>query len=163
MTQNENIKELLLHSADMCHYGIKAILWGSMLFVFGGMAFFIWLASGEASVFVLLCVFLPFLLFYCARIVTILRRKNEYFLTEVVLDKPCPGPDKTMCFSVEFEDKEGKLVKAETRYVFFAYWGKPNFSDYHNRRVLIAYHAPSGDVVVLKLLDAKTSHEKNIF
>ena len=152
MAQNENIKELLLHSADMRHYSIKAILWGSMLRVFGGMACFVWLASGEASVLVLLCVFLPVLLFYCARIVTILRRKNEYFLTEVVLEKPCPGPDKTMSFSVAFLDEAGQTVKAETRYVFFAYWGKPNFSDYNNRRVLIAYHAPSGDVVVLKLL-----------
>ena len=117
MAQNENIKELLLHSADMRHYGIKAILWGSMLLVFGGMAFFVWLASGEASVFVLLCVFLPFLLFYCARIVTILRRKNEYFLTEVVLEKPCPGPDKTMSFSVAFLDEEGQTVKAETYFL----------------------------------------------
>ncbi len=157
MAQNENIKDLLLHSADMYHYGVKAILWGSMLLVFGGMAFFVWLALGEASVFVWLCICLPFLLYYCARIVTILRRKNEYFLTEVVLDKPCPGPEKTMSFSVEFLDGAGKPVKAETRYVFFAYWGKPNFADYNNRRVLIAYHEPSGDVVVLKLLDAKTS------
>lgn len=100
--------------------------------------------------------FSPFWLFYLVRIVLIYQGIDGYLFREVILDHPHGGMMRdSICFTVEFPDRQGKLIQAETNGIFSARGvSELSLENYVNQKVLLAYHPETERVVVIGKVNA---------
>lgn len=74
-------------------------------------------------------------------------------LCETVLQNPCPYPNGGVTFTALLKDTDGRVFPAETRPIAQTRGLlRPNFSELNGKKVLAAYHEPTKQLFVIRIL-----------
>ena len=92
--------------------------------------------------------YVPLILFSVFRISGIIKRTEDYIISEADLDEFHSSMGK-FYFRVNFTDEKGRRYSANTEAFFSTRSSVANFEEWHGERVMIAYDPYTGKALVL--------------
>ena len=163
MTNTEENEKRLRGSLD---YAIckKAALASSI--ILAAVAVVLILLSWAVHSFRVMLVLIPIALF-CVPTAAIngyqmrqmIKCRDSVSFHESVLTDPQPYPGAGVIFSVAWQDADGHSVWAQTHAIAQTRGLlRLNFSELNGKRVLVAYHKPTEQVFVVRVLEEKSEH-----
>lgn len=102
------------------------------------------------QLFMLIMVLIGAFCYYTYRFWELFGHIDRYTFSNALLNEPHQGYKGSMFFTVEVRNRQGKMIKKDTRNIFSK--GEPNFEDYLNQQVLVGYNDKTDIVVVIKKL-----------
>ncbi len=95
------------------------------------------------------CVELPFLVYYIVKYRELFAFNEQYIFCEKYIDKVNIYGSRA-CFSITITDSQGRTFDVVTQRIYFTNWKSPNYKDFYQKKVTVAYNPETEQVVIIK-------------